>query len=50
VIESRIEKLLHPFLEKQTFAETLISRSFLNEQTKRGYLLEYQTRRNYLNA
>jgi serine/threonine-protein kinase HipA len=50
VIESRIEKLLHPFLEKQTLAETLISRSFLNEQTKRGYLLDYQTRRNSLNA
>ncbi len=50
VIESRIEKLLHPFLEKQTFAETIISRSFLNEQTKRAYLLDYQTRRNYLNA
>jgi len=48
VAESRIEKLLHPFLEKQPFVETLISRSFLNEIARRGYLLMYNTRRNYL--
>ncbi len=48
VTESRIEKTLGPFLERQHFVETLITRSFLNDSTKRGYLLNYQTRRNYL--
>ncbi|MCB9279997.1 MAG: HipA domain-containing protein [Lewinellaceae bacterium] len=50
IIESRIEKLLHPFLSKQAFAETLINRSFLDEASKRGFLLMYQTRRNFLTA
>jgi serine/threonine-protein kinase HipA len=50
VAESRIEKLLNPFLEKQTFMETLVSRSFLTETNKRGYLLMYNTKRNYLIA
>lgn len=50
VSESRMEKLLHPFLEKQPFVETLISRSFLNEASKRKYLLLYNTQRNYLIA
>jgi len=46
----RIDKLLIPFLSKQEQVETLISRSFLNEPTKRGYLMHYQTKRNYLNG
>lgn len=46
----RIDKLLVPFLLKQVQVETLISRSFLNEPTKRGYLMHYQTKRNYLNG
>lgn len=50
VAKSRVEKLLNPFLEKQAFAETLISRSFLSEAGKRVYLLMYNTRRNYLIA
>jgi serine/threonine-protein kinase HipA len=50
VTKNRIEKLLNPFIEKQALAETLISSSFLNEPAKRGYLLDYQTRRNYLNT
>lgn len=50
VKESRIEKLLNPFLEKQLFVETLISRSFLTQANKRGYLLMYNTRRNHLTA
>jgi serine/threonine-protein kinase HipA len=50
VAESRIEKLLHPFLEKQPFVETLVSHSFLTEPSKRGYLLMYNTKRNYLIA
>ncbi len=48
VSENRIEKLLAPYLEKQALMETLISRSFLTEANKRGYLMLYQTKRNYL--
>jgi len=50
VAESRVQKLLNPFLEKQLFVETLISRSFLTEANKRGYLLMYNTKRNHLIA
>ncbi len=50
VKDSRIEKLLNPFLAKQPFMETLVSRCFLNEANKRGYLLQYNTKRNYLTA
>lgn len=50
VAEGRVEKLLNPFLEKQLFVETLISRSFLAEPNKRGYLLMYNTKRNHLIA
>ncbi len=46
----RIDKLLAPFLSKQEQVESLISRSFLNEPAKRGYLMHYQTKRNYLNG
>ena len=46
--ENRIEKLLSPFLEKQALAESLIQRSFLTEPNKRGYLMMYQTKRNFL--
>jgi serine/threonine-protein kinase HipA len=50
ISDSRRNKLLNPFCEKQEFVETLIRRSYLNEQTKRAYLLHYQTRRNRLNS
>lgn len=50
VSESRIEKLLAPFLEMQNKVDELTSRSFLSEPNKRGYLLMYQTKRNYLTA
>jgi serine/threonine-protein kinase HipA len=50
VAESRIEKLMHPFLEKQPFMETLVSRSFLTDANKREYLLMYNTKRNHLLA
>lgn len=46
----RIDKLLTPFLSKQELVENLISRSFLNGSAKRGYLIHYQTKRNYLNG
>jgi serine/threonine-protein kinase HipA len=48
IAESRIEKLLHPFLEKQKLVETLTLHSFLNDSNKRGYLLRYNTNRNCL--
>lgn len=48
VVSSRINKLLQPFLEKQPNVELLVSRSFLTSADKRGYLLMYQTKRNYL--
>lgn len=50
VAESRVEKLLSKFLEKQLFVEKLISRSFLTEANKKGYLIMYNTKRNYLIA
>jgi serine/threonine-protein kinase HipA len=46
----RRDKLLEPFLTRQEHVEILVQRSFLNDQTKRAYLLQYQTRRNQLNA
>lgn len=50
VTEGRIEKLLTPFLERQSFMETLVRRSFLSDANKRGYLMMYNTKRNYLTA
>jgi len=50
VTESRVERLLQPFLEKQNKVETLVNRSFLNDAGKRGYLLMYNTKLNYLIA
>lgn len=49
VAEGRVEKLLNPFLVKQTFVDTLVKHSFLSDANKRGYLLMYNTRRNFLN-
>ncbi|MCC5945642.1 MAG: HipA domain-containing protein [Bernardetiaceae bacterium] len=48
VMESRINKLISPFLERQIRVETLVKHSFLNDANKRGYLLMYNTKRNYL--
>lgn len=48
VQEDRLEKLLEPFLLKQEKVETLVNRSFLSIPNKRGYLLDYSTRRNRL--
>ena len=46
---NRIEKLIQPYLDKQPIVELLINHSFLNENCKRAYLLNYNTKRNYLN-
>lgn len=50
ISENRREKLLEPFLVKQEGVESLIQRSFLSDAVKRGYLLDYETRRNWLRA
>ncbi|MCB0521896.1 MAG: HipA domain-containing protein [Lewinellaceae bacterium] len=50
VTESRVEKLLGPFLVKQPFMEILVSRSFLTEPNKRGYLLMYNAKRSLLSV
>jgi len=47
VSDNRIKKLMRPFLDKQPLMESLITRSFLTETNKRGYLMMYQTKRNY---
>ncbi len=47
--EKRRDKILAPYLERQPMVEELTHRSFLNDKTKRMYLLQYQTKRNYLN-
>lgn len=48
--KNRRDKILSPFLQRQPMVEELTRRSFLNEKTKRAYLLHYQTRRNHLNT
>jgi serine/threonine-protein kinase HipA len=48
VSESRFEKLISPFMQKQPLVEKLVGHSFLSEANKRGYLLMYNTKRNYL--
>lgn len=48
VQKDRFGKLLEPFLLKQDKVEILANRSFLNDPNKRGYLLEYSSRRNWL--
>jgi serine/threonine-protein kinase HipA len=48
VAPNRAEKLLQPFLERQPFMATLVSRSFLSEANKRGYLMMYNNKRNCL--
>lgn len=50
VAESRMAKLMLPFLSVQPLAETLVERSFLDAVSRRSYLLQFRTRRNYLNA
>lgn len=50
VVESRMTKILLPFLERQPEVEALIHRSFLSDVNKREYLLRYNEKRNYLLA
>jgi serine/threonine-protein kinase HipA len=48
--EKRRDKILSSYLQVQPLVEELTRRSFLNEKTKRAFLLHYQTKRNQLNA
>ncbi|MEQ8687293.1 MAG: HipA domain-containing protein [Imperialibacter sp.] len=48
VTEKRIGKLLEPFIQKQESVTRLVENSFLSASNKRGYLILYQTKRNYL--
>ncbi len=48
VVKERVEKLLNPYLQRQPLMESLVNRSFLTDANKRGYLLMYNTKRNYL--
>lgn len=48
--EKRAERLMSPLLLKQEKVEELVQRSFLNDATKRAYLLDYNTKRNSLNS
>lgn len=50
ISETRIEKLMQPYLQKQAFVEKMIKRSFLNDTCKRAYLQHYNTKRNFLIA
>ncbi|MBB5440090.1 serine/threonine-protein kinase HipA [Pedobacter sp. AK017] len=46
--KNRIDLLLAPFLERQPSVEELVSRSYLNPEQKKGYLLYYNRKRNLM--
>ncbi len=48
IVERRIEPLLTPFAQRQPLVEDLIGRSFLDDSTKKVYLLHYQNKRSQL--
>ena len=48
VQENRMDKIMQPFLERQELVEKLLNRSFLDEASRRGYLMQYNSRRNFL--
>lgn len=48
--EKRRDRILKPFLQVQPMVEELTRRSFLNEKTKRAFILYYHTNRNQLNS
>ena len=50
ISENRRDKILVPFLQRQPDVESLIDRSYLDDKTKKTYLLHYQTKRNQLNT
>ncbi len=48
VMESRIEKLLLPFLQKKTEVEEMVNLSELSAKTKKSYIELYRKKSNYL--
>ena len=42
--ESRVNKLLEPFLKKQDKVENLVNKSFLDDETKKQYMSHYNER------
>ena len=50
ISKNRRDKILVPFLQRQPDVELLIDRSYLDDKTKKTYLLHYQTKRNQLNT
>ena len=48
VKKDRSIKIIEPFIHRQLKVETLVQRSFLDEPTKRGYLLLYNQKRNLI--
>ena len=49
VMDSRVDKIIEPFLVKQEMVFSLIENSFLNKSCKKAYTILYNTKRNYLN-
>jgi serine/threonine-protein kinase HipA len=49
IAETRVTKLLEPFLKEQVEVESLVRKSFLDEDTKALYLSHYQERLEMLN-
>lgn len=47
--EKRRDRILSSYIKSQPMVEELTYRSYLNDKTKRAFLLHYQTKRNYLN-
>jgi len=48
--ESRLSKLLEPFLKKQEEVENLVNKSFLDDETKKQYISHYNERLMMLNS
>jgi serine/threonine-protein kinase HipA len=48
--ESRLNKLLEPFLKKQDEVENLVNKSFLDDETKKQYMSHYNERLMMLNS
>lgn len=50
IVDRRMDTLLAPFVQKQELVDLLISRSFLNDATKKTYWEHYQTRLSQLDT
>lgn len=48
--ERQVQRTLEPFIQRQAKVQTLVEHSFLNDATKRAYILLYNTKRNFLST